>query len=404
MMFSRRDFLLGALPASLASLGCQQRTEEEFRANPVEPKESSPAERLSEARHRAADFLISRQTNQGAWCSDTYGTFKDGTALTPLVLNALLAAVPDRQEAIGKAACYLASMVRSDGAIQAPSYGFDFGLYTAALTVTALSRPRCPDQRRARAAWLDFLQRRQLTEELGWRPTDREYGGWGYSREAPHKPQPGQLIPPLTESNLSATTFALEALRAAGVPVKDQRIAKALHFVRRCQNWENDPNQRDPRLDDGGFFFIYGDPVRNKAGVAGKDRAGRERYHSYGSASADGLRCLIHCGVPEADPRLQAARSWLVQHFERTRHPGAYEPRREMDRMAVFYYYAASVSQAPAQLLMVPTAQGPAPMKEVLAQELLQQQREDGSWNNPAHAIREDDALVATSFALLAMA
>jgi hypothetical protein len=402
---SRRDFLLSSLPATLAALaGCQRRGEEAPPSSTVEPKEQLPSERLSRARNRAADFLISRQTDQGAWCSDTYGTFKDGTALTPLVLNALLAAAPERQEAIRKAAAHLASMVGADGRIRPPSYGFDFGLYTAALTVTALSHPRSPDHRFARDAWLTFLQQRQLTEELGWQPTDREYGGWGYSRGLPRKPRSGELIPPLTESNLSATTFALEALRSAGLPAQDQRLAKALCFVRRCQNWEDDSAQRGPTFDDGGFFFIYDDPVRNKAGVAGRDRSGWERYHSYGSATADGLRCLIHCGVAESAPRLQAARSWLMKHFQSARHPGTYAERREMDRMAVYFYYAASLARVPSTLLTVQTDKGQVPMKHLLAEELMKRQEEDGSWSNPAHAIRENDPLVATSFALLALA
>src|SRR5262249_7266072 len=152
--------------------------------------------------------------------------------------------------ALRKPAAYLAAMARPDGAITPPSYGFDFALYTAALTVTALSHPACPDHRGARDAWLDYLRRRQLAEELRWAPGDREYGGGGYSRGLPRKPRAGELIPPLTESNLSATTFALDALRAAGVPAQDPRYAKALTFVRRCQNWDDDADRRDPAYDD----------------------------------------------------------------------------------------------------------------------------------------------------------
>ena len=74
----------------------------------------------------------------------------------------------------------------------------------------------------------------------------------------------------MTESNLSATTFALNALKAAGVPADDPAFAKALTFVKRCQNWPEKEEERDPKFDDGGFFFIYDDPIRNKAGVAGK--------------------------------------------------------------------------------------------------------------------------------------
>ena len=43
------------------------------------------------------------------------------------------------------------------------------------------------------------------------------------------------------------------------------------------------PLFRASPFDDGGFFFIPNDSVRNKAGITGKDTTGRDRYASYGS-------------------------------------------------------------------------------------------------------------------------
>jgi hypothetical protein len=382
---TRRQFLSSTVPFALGLLaGCRRPPAwEHTGATP-------PEDQVECARVRAADFLLARQESDGAWRSDSYGTFKDGTALTPLVLNALLAAATDRERAIARAADYLAAMVRPNGDITPPSYGFDFSLYTAALTVTALSHPLAAGRTTARDAWLAYLGRRQLTEDLGWKPEDRAYGGWGYARGLPRKPGAGELIPPLTESNLSATTFALTALRAAGIPAHDT-LARALVFVRRCQNWNDDPAPRDPAVDDGGFFFIYDDPVRNKAGRAGP------RFHSYGSATADGLRCLAYCGVPESDPRWEVARDWLVRHFRPAYHPGDYLAQREPDRMAVYFYYAASLARSPAGAL-------PAPLRHQLTEDVLSLQRDDGSWLNPVGAVREDEPLIATSFALLALA
>jgi squalene-hopene/tetraprenyl-beta-curcumene cyclase len=390
------------LPALAALAGCRP-SGGDSRPGEGERRETPAPERIARARERGVAFLLSRQAEDGAWRSDTYGTFKDGTALTPLALSALLAAAPEKREAIRKAADYLAAMALPDVGIKPPPYGFDFALYTAALTVGALSHPAIPDHRAARDAWLTYLKRRQLTEELGWKPEEREYGGWGYSRGVPHKPKAGELIPPLTESNLSATTFALDALRAAGVPADDPLWGKALTFVRRCQNWADVPKTREPAYDDGGFFFIYDDAVRNKAGAAGKDRSGRERYHSYGSTTADGFRCLAYCGVAESDPRRRAAHDWLVKHFQAGRHPGTYAERREMDRMAVYYYYTASLARAPADLVVTHGDES-VPVTRLLAEDVAGRQREDGSWVNPAHAIREDDAVLATSFALIALA
>ena len=51
-------------------------------------------ERVGPARRAAAGFLAARQSRDGAWRSAQSGAFRDGDALTPLVLRALIA-LPD---------------------------------------------------------------------------------------------------------------------------------------------------------------------------------------------------------------------------------------------------------------------------------------------------------------------
>jgi squalene-hopene/tetraprenyl-beta-curcumene cyclase len=183
--------------------------------------------------------------------------------------------------------------------------------------------------------------------------------------------------------------FALDALRAAGFADKSV-YEKALVFVRRCQN------------EDGGFHFIYDDPVRNKAGVAEQPADGPTRFHSYGSTTADGLRALLLCGVPADDPAVRSARGWLVKHFRPDTHPGQYIPTHEPNRDAVYYYYAASVSKA-LRAAGVREAGG-KPWAESLAAELAKRQKDDGSWANPVELVRENDPIVATASAVTALA
>jgi squalene-hopene/tetraprenyl-beta-curcumene cyclase len=360
-------------------------------------------ESIDRALAAAARFLLGRQSPDGAWRSDTYGVFRDGDALTPLVLQTLLA-VPDGPDAgpsIGRGAAYLAGMVGPGGGIDEGPYGLNYPAYTAALAVHVLSHPRLAAHRPARDAWLSYLRQRQLTEALGWRPEDRAYGGWGYAHTLPRKPEAGAPADPCTESNLSATVFALEALRAAGVPADDPLWGKALTFVRRCQNWADDPEQREPAYDDGGFFFIYDDPVRNKAGVAGTDRAGCQRFRSYGSTTADGLRALRACGLPSGDARVTEARRWLERHFSASVHPGRFAAGRTAVQASVYYYYCRSLARA---LAACGSVDLPVSWAEALSDELRRRQRPDGPWVNDAVEVREDDPLVATALAADALA
>jgi hypothetical protein len=268
-----------------------------------------------------------------------------------------------------------------------------------------LSEPANERHRAARYAWLKYLQARQLTDELDWQQEDKEYGGWGYSVPVPRKPRPGALTLPV-EANLSATAFALTALRAAGCAPENPAFLKAITFLKRQQNFNDDPAERDSSYDDGGFYFIYDDGARNKAGPAGKDNTGRLRFHSYGSTTADGVRGLLACGVPDTDHRLCAALRWLDSRFRADRHPGKYLKEREALRDSVYYYYAWSLAEALHSLRRreAQTPTGKLPWAEALADELIRRQSKQGSWTNPAGAQREDDPLVATSMAMSALA
>jgi squalene-hopene/tetraprenyl-beta-curcumene cyclase len=366
----------------------------------------SKVERIDRALAHAAEFLAQKQCEDGGWRSEKYGPFKDGGSLTPPVLNALLR-VPLARESFAckKGLDYLTRLVRPDGSVDEGPHGLSYPVYTAALAVIVLSRPDQVALAKARAGWLAYLKARQLTEPLGWSPTDRPYGGWGFSSGLPRKPNPKEEPPALTESNLSATVFALEALRAAGVSASDPALQKALVFVQRCQNCTASAPAADAKFDDGGFFFIYDDAARNKAGAAGTDSAGRQRFRSYGSTTADGLRSLVLCGLAPDHPRVAAARHWLQTNFRADHHPGAYRQDREPNRDAVYYYYCYSVAQALGLLDHGDQKPDEADSRALaLVDALLERQHPDGSWENPAVAVREDDPLVATSLAACALA
>jgi len=366
---------------------------------PVPPDDGSiPPPRLVPVRSRmqaltlGVDYLLAQQSKDGAWRSDVYATFKDGTALTPLAVTALQEAhdagirTPAIEVAIKNGCAFLANFTKPDGTITPPTDGFDYPIYTASLTLKAFMHPTAKDYAKYRDAWVKYIKERQLTEKLGWKPEEKQYGGWGYCRVIPKKPEPGEFAPPLIESNLSATLFALEALKAAG-ETDAEVYKKAAEFVLRCQN------------DDGGFHFIYDDPVRNKAGVANTEP---QRFHSYGSTSADGFRALGFCLLPEHEKRAAAATEWLKKNFRADHHPGTYVKAHEPNRDAVYYYYAASVAKAfRDHKLTLPNGRDWA---AELSYELAIRQAKDGSWTNPVELVRENEPLVASSNAILALA
>jgi squalene-hopene/tetraprenyl-beta-curcumene cyclase len=366
--------------------------------------------RIDAALTTAAKLLVGWQSPDGAWRSQTYGCFKDGPTLTPYVLSALFFLPQGGEPALTsfrKGVTFLTAMTGEDGKIEAGPHGLFFPVYTAAMASrVVVLEDRTPERLRSQAAWLACLRERQLDEALGWGASDPEYGGWGFSIRIPRKPAPGELRDNFVESNLAATVFGIAALSSAKVPKTDPVYAKALAFVKRCQNFAENPDQSDPQFDDGGFFFIPGDALQNKAGIAGKDKPGRTRFNSYGTMTADGLRALMRCGLPADHPRVTAARRWLERNFTVRTNPGRFTPDREVLREATYYYWCWAVAHAFLGLHVreIETANGRVEWGRALAEAVLKRQRPDGSWLNSFTDAKEDDPLVATPWAAAALA
>jgi hypothetical protein len=167
--------------------------------------------------------------------------------------------------------------------------------------------------------------------------------------------------------DLSMTRFVLEALRASGVDGSDPAMTRARVFLERSQN------------HDGGFFFSPVTPALNKAG----QRA--DRFVSYGTATADGVLALKASGVPDSDDRIARGIAWLDRNHQSDLVPGFDE--RESPQVSwsagLRFYYAAAIARVQ-----------PEPRVR------LPEQADDGSFRNANGRVKEDDPLIATTFAI----
>lgn len=324
----------------------------------------------------AVDYLIGRQGEDGSWASDVYGAFKDGRALTPLVTLALRRGAPaSSRDGVAGAMAWIRPRMASLADV--------FPIHNASWLLQSLASAEGGAP--LRAMMTDRLRALQLNAAGGWDREHPYFGGWSY---APRAPRGGAEIAPFQQPNLSASVLAVAGLSASGVDPGEPVMRDALSFLRRCQNFDTERG-RPSRFDDGGFFQLHDDPTRNKAGVAGTDGEGRIRQRSYTSATADGLRGLTLCGLGAGDAEVEAAVRWLRENIDL------------QDVPDLQYYAAYSVGCAGA---MLPDSAAARPWRDQIASLLIEHQRADGSWRNPAGEMRENDPLVATSLAVLSLA
>jgi hypothetical protein len=348
VQIDRRTFLLTAMAAA----GCLRR-------------ESGGA------LQRAAQYLWAQQAEDGGFHSAVYGLLRSGQSLTPFILDALLdlpeTVRPAPPGAVDRALAFIKAHTNADGALGLmDETAADYPNYATALAVRAIVKARRSGYQREIAPMVAQLRAQQFGDANGWKREDTPYGGWGMGGPVRHPPDAGHV-------DLSMTRYVLESLQTSGVPASDPVMARALVYLERSQN------------PDGGFYFSPVNPEINKAGQP------NGRFASYGTATADGVLALRAAGIADRDDRIARAIKWLRDHHQPDRAPGfdvAPEQSQGSDWGAgLRFYYAHVISRAIPGLSVALPPQG-----------------SDGSFRNPNQLVKEDDPLIATAFAVQALA
>jgi hypothetical protein len=300
------------------------------------------------------EYLATMQSEDGGFRSTTYGVLRSGQSLTPLVLGALMT-VPEAIRPTRTIERGLDFIQRNTDASSE-----DYPNYAAALAVSAIAGAKPTAWQERIAPIIAQLRAQQFTDANGWRKEDAPYGAWGMGGPVHRPPDAGHV-------DLSMTRCVLQAMQAASVPSSDPAMKRAAVYLKRSQS------------ADGGFYFSTVNLETNKAGETDG------RGLSYGTATADGLLALRAAGIPDSDTRNSQAIEWLKEHHRPDRAPG-FEAARESWGSGLRFYYAYVISLAMPELPVDLPTQG-----------------EDGSFSNSNKLVKEDDPLIATSFAIHAL-
>jgi hypothetical protein len=330
-------------------------------------------------RDAAVAWLLGQQGADGSFRSATYGVLRAGHSTTALAAYALGNVTP--RTARIEAACRRALAFLQQSGVR-PAEGADYPSYTAAFWLLTEASLAAEGRAPGEAPALSFLRAHQLLEARGWTQDDLAYAGFGFGLDRGPRPAEGDI------ANLSATTWAVLALRASGVEASDPALMAARVFVERCQVWDEGNAARH-----GGFLHQpMPGALQSKAGaVDGLPQP-------YASTTSDGWLALHALGLAES-PRGAAAAAWLHHHARVPEVAGfaASDERHTPYEPALRLYAMASLALAWRSLPST-TRNWAAPIDAALRS----RQRGDGAVIGWSPLLKEDDALVATSLAVLA--
>lgn len=347
----------------------------------------SVRQEIKQAIARGNNWLISQQKPEGYWDDPELPAF------TALALNGIVRDPSfDRSgkfpEHIEKAFQWLQAQQKEDGGI----YNRGLSVYNTATSITAMVASGRKDFEPSVVKARKHLVANQWDIGEKGKTDNPNDGGVGYGSKNDH-------------TDLSNTYLAIEAMALSKKVVEDGKYGEqpdlnwdaALTFLSRCQNlqktndqeWAND----DPKVK-GGFVYT---PGESKAETVTTSN-GRVALRSYGSMSYAGLLSLIYAKVTADDPRVVAVLEWLGDNYTLEENPG-------MGAQGLYYYYQAmakALTAAGVDVLKLKDGRQ-VDWRKDLANSILTQQRENGSWVNNNGRFMESNPVLVTAYNVLAL-
>lgn len=339
-----------------------------------------PLDSVQQMLDHACQYLWSKQAEDGGWHSETHGLLRSGQALTPFVLHALLKATPrlssQRQEQVELALEFIRNHVNRDGVVglsdpdiaEYPNYASAFALRCLVAAGDARDRDLIESICR-------YLRSQQFSDSRGFGREHPVHGAWGFGGPLPLGGSPGHV-------DLSYTRHVLEALRDADA-IDEEIASRAQLFLKRMQR-------------EGGFYFSPVVEAANKGRTAEDDNG--TIYLPYATATSEGLLALLASGIGPDDPRVLGALEWLDSYPDLA-HPGGIPPDHPDQWGKVLFFYHLSIRGE----VSMAHARSDLPL-EALESLLSARQQSDGSFVNPHGTLmKEDDPILATTLAIVAL-
>jgi squalene-hopene/tetraprenyl-beta-curcumene cyclase len=322
-------------------------------------------------------WLKAQQKPSGAWSEENM------PALTALPLWALAASgSQDYAQVQDQAVAFLLGKQRPDGGVYVPlpdRKGSGLGNYNTSISLMALHATGRKDVVPA------LLKARSYVASSQHIGTDAHAGGFGYDKESKR-----------AYTDLNNTHYSMDAMRRTqGVedlrPVSEKKADinwdAALKYVEQMQNTEGEGK--------GGFAYNTEDP---KGGMV-TNASGRVMLRAYGSMTYAGVLAMVHAKLDKSDPRVRSAVDYCSHYWTLDENPG-------QGQQGLYFYYnimARALSAAGLDAIPKQRAEEEIRWREEVVKKISALQKTDGSWVNENNRWWENDPVLATSYALLAL-
>lgn len=333
------------------------------------------------AKRKALQFLLKMQSKDGAWRSRDYGNMKQGAAITSLVLYALSHLpdedVPGFRSAIDRAAEFLKRGILRNRCVCNPDGSLDYSVYSTAMVLTAHKRIGIGLSGDDEQTLVDYLLSCQCDTQRGFKPANPNFGGWDILG-------PGATGGKTAGANVSVTFYVIEALEASKNPQVKPAIGKAKAWC-----------QRILLSNEKGGFYFTSEPnsTLNKAGLSEQ-----QIPRPYGTATCDGLGIMLLTGFSLQSAEVSTTIGWIKSHPSFSKVPGFETDDETGWKDGLRFYYLASLARS---LNQIPGKHSKS--KTSIRRTLEKLQKPDGSWQSLFTHMREDDKMIATPIALLAL-
>ncbi|MEM8886126.1 MAG: prenyltransferase/squalene oxidase repeat-containing protein [Planctomycetota bacterium] len=350
---------------------------------------------------KGVEYLRKQFDDNGVIQMDVGGRVIPSPPFTAFATTAIARSMPKDKRAadplLQKAQAYLLGMVEDDGKVPGDIAKYH-NYYTAStiMALAAIGDPKTAETRTKMANYILGIQRQEK---------DRVEGGFGYNSKK--------------SADLSNTQYAIEALRAAGIPEDHPQLQEAIKFLERAQNRsENEANKgvkhdiAEKKIVPGNDGSATYEPGVSKAGLR-KLPDGTYEPIGYGSMTYALLKSYILCGLDKDDARVQAVLKWLGENYTWTENPGFETTVRESSREDAaqarhwgHFYYMVTAAKALNLLGQdeLQTEDGPRNWRADLSKQLMDMQRGDGHWvNTKANRWLESDPKLVSCMAVIAL-